>query len=55
MRKISCICISPLQRKVLTHEVFTFASEFLKNRIMETTEYFEKEMFFENLPVLPYP
>ena len=22
---------------------------------METMEYFEKEMFFENLPVLPYP
>ena len=47
--------ISSLQRKVLTLYVFTFASEFLKNRIMETKEYFEKEMFFENLPVLPYP
>ena len=36
--------ISPLQRKVLTLKVFTFASEFLKIRIMETKEYFEKVM-----------
>ena len=39
-------CISPLQRKVLTHEVFTFASEFLKIRIMETKEYLEKGNVF---------
>ena len=47
--------ISPFRNKALIHKVFTFASEFLKIRIMETKEYFEKEMFFENLPVLPYP
>ena len=52
---LATVGISPLQRKVLTLKVFTFASEFLKIRIMETKEYFEKEMFFENLPVLPYP
>ena len=46
--------ISPLQRKVLTLKVFTFASEFLKIRIMEIKEYFEKEMFFENLPSIVF-
>ncbi len=37
LQMMSYISISPLQRKVLTHEVFTFASEFFKIRIMETT------------------
>ena len=46
--------ISPLQRKVLTLKVFTFASEFLKIRIREIKEYFEKEMFFENLPSIVF-
>ena len=38
--------ISPFRNKALIHKVFTFASEFLKIRIIETKEYFEKEMFF---------
>jgi len=43
------VSISPFRHKALIHKAFTFASEFLKIRIIETKEYFEKEMFFESL------
>lgn len=40
--------ILPLQRKALPHYVFTFASEFLYARIMETKEYYLKYIFMMN-------
>jgi hypothetical protein len=43
------VSISPFRHKALIHKAFTFASEFLKIRIIETKEYFEKEIFFETL------